>query len=107
MRGNAIESLLDLLANPDQCRETAARRFGHDLARENWPAWPGRRLRGGSNRTIACGAAEPRFRDQIYRYASPRPDYRRLIGGSLAGTPGANVGRPHTVWRFAHSAAGN
>jgi hypothetical protein len=35
MRGNAIESLLDLLTNPDQCRETAARRFGHDLAREN------------------------------------------------------------------------
>jgi len=47
IRGNAIESLFDLLADPDQCRETTARRFGHDLARENWPAWPERRLRGG------------------------------------------------------------
>ena len=61
IRGNAIESLFDLLANPDQCRETTARRFGHDLARENWPAWPERRLRAESDRTIACGAAELRL----------------------------------------------
>jgi hypothetical protein len=31
VRSNAIESLPDLLTNADQYRETAARRFGHDL----------------------------------------------------------------------------
>ena len=108
IRGNAIEAFLDLLTDPNQCRETAARRFGHDLAKENWPAWPGWRCGANSDRTIACGGGELRLsRPQAPVCKSPTGLSMAHGGDPAMAHEASMLGCLDTLWRFAYSAIGN
>jgi hypothetical protein len=87
---DAIESLIDLLSNPDQRRETTARGSGHDLAKGNGPRGLECRPRRCRTRTIAC---------RLDR-AQPKPGARQTNPGLCKSPTGhavrrASVGRWH------------
>jgi hypothetical protein len=87
---HAIESLVDLLSNPDQRRETTARCSGHDLAKGNGPRGLGlrpQRRRTNDSMSFQRGAADTGApSNRIPDYAKPRPDRARGERRSDVGT---------------------